>query len=57
MYAEFLDAMSERAQLWRALPREVGAWWRARDTGEGEHGLVRIGESPDEVSFEPPSAA
>jgi hypothetical protein len=57
LYAEFLDAMSERAGLWRALPREVAAWWRSRDNGEGEHGLVRIGESPDEVMFDPPTPA
>jgi peptidoglycan/xylan/chitin deacetylase (PgdA/CDA1 family) len=54
LYGEFLDAMAERPGLWRALPREVAGWWRSRDNGRGEHGLVRIGESPDEVALEPP---
>jgi hypothetical protein len=56
LYAEFLDATAERPQLWRALPREVATWWRARDGGEGEHGLVRVGDTPDDVSFELPAA-
>ncbi len=30
-YTELLDAVAERAGLWRALPREVAAWWRRRD--------------------------
>ncbi|MFL5973298.1 MAG: hypothetical protein ACJ750_13010, partial [Gaiellaceae bacterium] len=57
MYAEFLRAMADRPQLWKALPREVAAWWRSRDLGEGhiEHGLVQIGDNPHEVAIEPPS--
>jgi len=31
LYAEFLDTVAARPGLWRALPREVAAWWRARD--------------------------
>ena len=57
MYAEFLRAMADRPQLWKALPRDVATWWRSRDLGEGhiEHGLVQIGDNPDEVAIEPPS--
>jgi hypothetical protein len=56
MYAEFLSAMVERHSLWKALPRDVAAWWRSRDAGEGEieHGVVRIGNVPEEVALEPP---
>jgi hypothetical protein len=54
LYGEFLGAMSQRPQLWRALPREIAAWWRARDGGQGDLGNVRIGEGPDDVAFEPP---
>jgi hypothetical protein len=59
MYAEFLRAMAERPQIWRALPREIAAWWRLRDLGEGEieHGVVRVGDVPEEVAFEPPGTA
>jgi hypothetical protein len=32
-YTEFLDAIAEREGLWRALPRDVAAWWRRRDAG------------------------
>ncbi len=34
VYAELLEHLSDRrrdAKLWIALPREVNAWWRARD--------------------------
>lgn len=34
LYREFLDAVASRPGLWRALPREVAAWWRRRDRGE-----------------------
>jgi hypothetical protein len=59
IYAEFLQAMAERPQLWKALPRDIAAWWRFRDLGEGEieHGLVRIGDAPEDVVFEPPAPA
>jgi hypothetical protein len=57
MYTEFLRAMADRSQVWRALPREIAAWWRLRDLGEGEveHGVVRVGEVPEEVTLDPPS--
>ena len=59
MYAEFLRAMADRPQVWRALPREIAAWWRRRDLGEGEmeHGVVRVGKAPEEVTLEPPGSA
>ena len=59
-YVELLDALAERPALWRALPREVAAWWRRRDVGvEGSavpirEGTMRVGTAPDYVSFEPP---
>lgn len=30
IYSEFLSVMSERADYYHALPREVARWWRAR---------------------------
>jgi hypothetical protein len=29
-YARFLDAFRDDPTVWRALPREVSAWWRRR---------------------------
>jgi len=56
-YAEFLRAMADREHIWHALPREVAAWWRERDSGaaSGAPGRIRIGDSPAEVDFEPPA--
>jgi hypothetical protein len=61
IYAEFLDALAEREGLWRALPREVAAWWRRRDAGEAAPpeqllGTVRRLDAPEYVSLEPPIA-
>lgn len=61
-YRDLLIALSEREEIWKPLPREVAAWWRVRDTaGAGEpqvsNGVVRIGETLDEVEFEPPPLA
>ncbi len=60
-YVELLDALAERPALWRALPREVAAWWHRRDAvaagSEAEPiraGTMRAGAAPDHVSFEPP---
>jgi len=60
-YVELLDALAERPALWRALPREVAAWWHRRDVGAGgshavpiREGTMRVGTAPDYVSFEPP---
>jgi hypothetical protein len=32
IYRRFLCEALERPGMWHALPREVAAWWRARDT-------------------------
>jgi peptidoglycan/xylan/chitin deacetylase (PgdA/CDA1 family) len=55
-YVELLDALAERPALWRALPREVAAWWHGRDVGVVpiREGTMRVGTAPDYVSFEPP---
>jgi len=63
LYVELLDALAGREQLWKALPREVAAWWRRRDAGqtlaapEQLTGTIRrLGESSSEyVLLEPPS--
>jgi peptidoglycan/xylan/chitin deacetylase (PgdA/CDA1 family) len=59
MYAEFLGVMAERRHVWKALPRDIAAWWRLRDLGEGnfERGVVRVGDVPEDVTLEPPAAA
>jgi peptidoglycan/xylan/chitin deacetylase (PgdA/CDA1 family) len=61
-YREFLLALSERDEIWKALPRELAAWWRLRDTAEADEprvsrGTIRIGDSADEVELQPPVAA
>jgi hypothetical protein len=43
LYVEFLDAVAEREDVWRALPREVAAWWRERDAAHGEPALEETG--------------
>jgi peptidoglycan/xylan/chitin deacetylase (PgdA/CDA1 family) len=30
LYVELLDALAERTDLWRSLPRDVAQWWRVR---------------------------
>lgn len=55
-YIDFLRAVADRSSLWKALPREVAAWWRERDAGNGAlSGTVRIGDSPHEVELDPPA--
>lgn len=54
VYAEFLQGMAERTHLWRALPREVSAWWRERDktdpgSGRTRHGTARLGDGAVEL--------
>ena len=42
VYAEFLSGIGARPALWRALPREVAAWWRSRaSAASGAAGLRR----------------
>ena len=60
-YREFLLAFSERDEIWKPLPRDLAAWWRLRDKGEAEEaslsrGIIRIGDSVDEVELQPPAA-
>ena len=43
VYAEFLQGMAERTNVWRALPRDVAAWWRERDTADSVAGRMRSG--------------
>jgi peptidoglycan/xylan/chitin deacetylase (PgdA/CDA1 family) len=57
LYVEFLDAVQERATLWKALPREVAKWWRQRDAGTGGAwpmavGRARLDEDTREVTLE-----
>lgn len=59
LYREFLDAIAARPGLWRALPREVAAWWRRRDRGrdlaDASAGVARRGDA-GEVSLAPAAA-
>ena len=61
IYAEFLDAVAEHDDLWKALPREVAEWWRERDAGLAIDGRMKLGvmradDTSGEVTFELPSA-
>jgi len=58
-YAEFLDAVAERDGLWRALPRDVAAWWRRRDAGtlgddQSSVGIFALDADSDRVEIRPP---
>ena len=61
LYAEFLEAVTGRDHLWRALPRDVASWWRARDGDpappQGAQGLARLGSADGEVVLDPPPAS
>jgi peptidoglycan/xylan/chitin deacetylase (PgdA/CDA1 family) len=59
LYVDFLDAVAERTTLWKALPGEVAAWWRRRDSAAGDvpglaHGTIRRETAPIYAEFEPP---
>jgi hypothetical protein len=43
IYAAFLEGLAEREGLWRALPREIAAWWRRRAGGDDRDGESRTG--------------
>ena len=60
IYAAFLQGLAEREGLWRALPREIAAWWRHRAggggrDGESRHGTVSLREGAAFADFEPPA--
>ena len=59
IYEEFLRAMAGREHMWRALPRDVAAWWRQRDAGadgpDAAYGRVEAGPSPVEAVLTPPA--
>ena len=57
VYAEFLQGIATQSGVWRALPREVSAWWRQREMTDAgvagvTHGTVRLVD--DRVVLSPP---
>ena len=59
IYAEFLEALSARETLWKALPRDVADWWRRRERGEttGDEqrpGRISRADGREYARFEPP---
>lgn len=57
VYAELLDVLAERPRLWRALPREIAAWWRQRDDSTetpapGAAGLAVLAGTEVELGLE-----
>ena len=58
IYAELLDALAERPQLWKPLPRDLAAWWRQRDAGDPaadlSYGTIRREDDGPFASLEPP---
>jgi len=60
LYAEFLEAVADRSDVWRPLPREVAAWWRRRDSADPADpelalGVMRRREAHTYASLEPPA--
>jgi peptidoglycan/xylan/chitin deacetylase (PgdA/CDA1 family) len=57
-YLELLDALAERPQLWKPLPRELVAWWRQRDAGAPgdnlSYGTIRRQAGSPFAALEPP---
>jgi peptidoglycan/xylan/chitin deacetylase (PgdA/CDA1 family) len=57
-YLELLDALAERPQLWKPLPRELVAWWRQRDAGGSgdnlSYGTIRRQAGSPFAALEPP---
>ena len=50
-YVELLDALAERPQVWKPLPRDLVVWWRQRDAAAPADNLSygtikREGDSP-----------
>jgi hypothetical protein len=60
MYRRFLEAFASDPQAWRALPREVSAWWRRRAASTIERrdgGWIVVGAAAGEgrICFTEPS--
>jgi hypothetical protein len=58
LYEEFIAAMAERRDLWRALPRDVASWWRRRptvDASDPELALGTMRRDGNETSIHPPN--
>ena len=59
LYAELLDALAERPQLWKPLPRELVDWWRRRDAAEPaddiSYGVIHRGVDSPFATLEPPA--
>jgi peptidoglycan/xylan/chitin deacetylase (PgdA/CDA1 family) len=54
-YERFLQANREDESLWRALPRDVSAWWRRRADSRiepGPHGWQVVGPAAGEAQVE-----
>jgi hypothetical protein len=54
-YERFLEAFAGDETLWRALPREVSAWWRRRAASRiirGDGGWAVEGPAADEARIE-----
>jgi peptidoglycan/xylan/chitin deacetylase (PgdA/CDA1 family) len=61
LYIEFLDAVIDRGNLWRPLPRDVATWWRQRASLREEPpnltaGTVAVSEG-NTVEFRPPDGS
>jgi peptidoglycan/xylan/chitin deacetylase (PgdA/CDA1 family) len=60
VYAEFLRGLADASGLWRALPRDVAAWWRRRGDADAadeprlRRGTARLDDGGASVAFEPP---
>jgi peptidoglycan/xylan/chitin deacetylase (PgdA/CDA1 family) len=58
-YTELLDALAEKPQLWKPLPRELADWWRRRDAVEPaddlSYGLIRREDDGPFATLEAPA--
>jgi peptidoglycan/xylan/chitin deacetylase (PgdA/CDA1 family) len=58
LYTELLDALAERPQLWKPLPRELADWWRQRDAGAPaenvSYGVIQKDDEGPFARLEPP---
>jgi hypothetical protein len=54
-YRQLLEALAGDETVWKALPREVNAWWRRRaqtDISSGRDGLAPVGPGADEAQVQ-----